>query len=453
MKASIVRKIVGISGQQDKNKDDVRKTARISGQKRERPLNMDSKEYIRTLTAEAVGLLKEMVAIPSPSFSEDAVCEHISGWMNERGLEHERIGNNIIAEYITDPSKPVLMLCAHMDTVSASEGYEFDPYRPDYNIATETIGRITGREVKSGEIVAGLGSNDDGASVVAMLAAFRYFSGRSSSCKNNPSHTFGAGSSPCGQGGSTVSCTASPAAANIVLVLTCEEERSGKNGMTGLWGTKLCSRQEATEGCMPIDLAIVGEPTGMKAATAERGLLVIDATAHGVSGHAARNEGENALYIALEDIEKLRNHEFSRISPRMGKVNLNVTQIGAGTAHNVIPDRCDFVIDIRPTEQYTNEEILNELQSICLSELKPRNLTNRSSATFTDSPLQKTTEALGIETFSSPTTSDWMRITCDAIKMGPGESSRSHRPNEFVFTDEIQHAINTYIAFIEYLYL
>ena len=413
---------------------------------------MDNNGYIRTLTAEAVGLLKEMVAIPSPSFSEDAVCEHISGWMNERGLEHERIGNNIIAEHITDPSKPVLMLCAHMDTVSASEGYEFDPYRPDYNAAAETIGKITGCEIEPEEIVAGLGSNDDGASVVAMLAAFRYVSGRSSSCKNNPSHSFGAGPSPCGQGGSTVSCTASPAAANLVLVLTCEEERSGKNGMTGLWGTKLCSRQEATEGCMPIDLAIVGEPTGMKAATAERGLLVIDAAAHGVSGHAARNEGENALYIALEDIEKLRNHEFSRISPRMGKVNLNVTQIKAGTAHNVIPDRCDFVIDIRPTEQYTNEEILKELESICRSELKPRNLTNRSSATFTDSPLQKTAEALGIETFSSPTTSDWMRISCDAIKMGPGESSRSHRPNEFVFTDEIQHAINTYIAFIEYLY-
>ena len=414
---------------------------------------MDNNGYIRTLTAEAVELLKEMVTIPSPSFSEDAVCEHISGWMNERGLEHERIGNNIIAEHITDPSKPVLMLCAHMDTVSASEGYVFDPYSPDYNTAAETIGRIAGREVEPGEIVAGLGSNDDGASVVAMLAAFRYFSGRSSSCKNNPSHTFGAGPSPCGQGGSTVSCTASPAAVNLVLVLTCEEERSGINGMTGLWGKKICSRKDATEGCMPIDLAIVGEPTGMKAATAERGLLVIDATAHGVSGHAARNEGENALYIALEDIEKLRNHEFCRISPRMGKVNLNVTQIKAGTAHNVIPDRCDFVIDIRPTEQYTNEEILKELESICRSALKPRNLANRSSATFTASPLQKIAEALGIETFSSPTTSDWMRISCDAIKMGPGESSRSHRPNEFVFTDEIQHAINTYIAFIEYLYL
>jgi acetylornithine deacetylase len=135
----------------------------------------------------------------------------------------------------------------------------------------------------------------------------------------------------------------------------------------------------------------------------------------------------------------------------MGKVNLNVTQIKAGTAHNVIPDRCDFVIDIRPTEQYDNEEILNELQEICTSELKPRNLANRSSATFEDSPLQKAAEALGIETFSSPTTSDWMRITCDAIKMGPGESSRSHKKDEFVFVREIEDGIHTYIRFIDYL--
>jgi acetylornithine deacetylase len=189
----------------------------------------------------------------------------------------------------------------------------------------------------------------------------------------------------------------------------------------------------------------------MRAATSERGLLVIDATAHGVSGHAARNEGVNAINIALEDIARLQKHEFVKISPRMGKVNLNVTQINAGTAHNVIPDTCTFVIDIRPTEQYTNEEILDELQSICTSELKPRNLSNRSSATHEDSPLQKTAESLGIETFSSPTTSDWMRIDCDAIKMGPGDSARSHRKDEFVYLKEIEEGIKTYIRFIETL--
>ncbi|MBR5015152.1 MAG: M20/M25/M40 family metallo-hydrolase [Bacteroidales bacterium] len=325
------------------------------------------------------------------------------------------------------------MLCAHIDTVSPSPEYSFDPYKP---------------ENCPEDMVQGLGSNDDGASVVSMIAAYRYFSSfsRSSSGRgNNPSHFFEAGPSPCGQGGSTVSTRTATAGEaghpDIILVLTCEEERSGKSGMTGLW-PELAQR---------VDFAIVGEPTGMKAATSERGLLVIDATAHGVSGHAARNEGENALYKALEDIERLRGHVFEKVSPRMGKVNLNVTQIKAGSAHNVVPDRCDFVIDIRPTEQYSNEEILNEIQEICTSELKPRNLANRSSATFENSPLQQAAEASGIVTFSSPTTSDWMRITCDAIKMGPGESSRSHKKDEFVFVEEIRNGIETYIEFINKL--
>lgn len=387
------------------------------------------------LTAEAVELLKDMIAIPSPSFSESAVCEHISGWLSERDIEHRRVGNNIIAEHIIDPSMPTLMLCVHIDTVSPAEGYGFDPYDPHYDVAADVIGSAAGQDVGPDDIVAGLGSNDDGASVVAMIAAYRYFTQSFWSAVevgNDPSHSFVVGPTHCGQGGSTK---------NLMLVLTCEEERSGRNGMTGLW-PELASK---------VDFAIVGEPTGMKAATAERGLLVIDATAYGVSGHAARNEGENALYKAMEDIMKLRSHVFGKVSPRMGKVNLNVTQINAGSAHNVIPERCEFVIDIRPTEQYSNEEILEELQGICQSELKPRNLANRSSATFEGSPLQKTAEAMGIETFSSPTTSDWMRITCDAIKMGPGESARSHKKDEFVFVKEIEKGIETYIEFIKSL--
>ena len=360
---------------------------------------MTDSKNIEKLTDEAVELLREMVAIPSPSFHEDAVCSHISNWLTSKGVEHERVGNNIIAEHIVDPSKSTLMLCAHIDTVDPCEGYTFDPYKPE-NCPTDMI--------------QGLGSNDDGASVVSMIAVYRFFS-----------HAIGSGAG----------------VKNLTLVLTCEEERSGKGGMTGLWGKRLSQ----------IDYAIVGEPTGMKAATSERGLLVIDTTAHGVSGHAARNEGKNALYIALEDIDRLRKHEFSKVSPKMGRVNLNVTQINAGSAHNVIPDRCDFVIDIRPTEQYSNEEILQELQAICESELKPRNLANRSSATKEDSPLQKTAERMGIETFSSATTSDWMRITCDAIKMGPGDSNRSHRKDEFVYTEEIRNAIGTYIKFIRSL--
>ena len=383
---------------------------------------------IQGLTSEAIQLLKEMIAIPSPSFHEEEVCSHISDWLASKGVEHERIGNNIIAEHVVDPTKPTLMLCAHIDTVSPCEGYTFDPYRPEN--CPESM-------------IQGLGSNDDGASVVSMIAAYRYIIGGISSFQNNPSHDYVAGPSPCGQGGSTVlETTDTPQTrTNLTLVLTCEEERSGKGGMTGLWGKRLNR----------IDYAIIGEPTGMKAATSERGLLVIDATAHGISGHAARNEGKNALYVALEDIERLRRHEFGKVSPKMGKVNLNVTQINAGSAHNVIPDRCDFVIDIRPTEQYSNEEILHELQKICESELKPRNLANRSSATHEDSPLQKTAEGMGIETFSSATTSDWMRITCDAIKMGPGDSNRSHRKDEYVTVEEIENGIKTYIEFINRL--
>ena len=392
---------------------------------------------INILTAEAVDLLKGMIAIPSESFNEEEVGTYISTWMTARQIIHNRVGNNIIARLSEQngvasaafDGKPTLMLCAHIDTVSASEDYSFDPYSPDYKKAAEVISaKIADGElpeapaasVDEGEIVAGLGSNDDGASVVSMIATFRYFI---SSAINT----------------------------DLILVLSCEEERSGVNGMTGLWGSALCCAKQTNcaDTAIKVDYAIVGEPTGMRAATAERGLLVIDATAHGVSGHAARNEGVNAIDIAIKDIEAIKAHTFTRLSTRMGKVNLNVTQINAGTAHNVIPDTCTFVIDIRPTEQYTNEEILAELQSICKSDLKPRNLKNQSSATHEDSPLQSTAESLGIETFSSPTTSDWMRIDCDAIKMGPGNSARSHRKDEFVFTSEIEGGISTYIRFIE----
>lgn len=380
------------------------------------------KAYIDRLTAEATVLLKGMVAIPSPSFEEDAVCSHICDWMRERGISYKRIGNNIlcgpeqVVRSVGDESRDggerrkCLMLCAHIDTVSPSEDYGFNPYSPDYQEATKIIGQISGRAMGEEDFVAGIGSNDDGGSVVAMLAAYRYFMENPEEC-----------------------------ATDLLLVLSCEEERSGKGGMTGLW--------EDLKG--KVDYAIIGEPTGMRAATSERGLLVIDAVAEGISGHAARNEGVNALYIALEDIEAIRRHKFSRTSARMGEVNVNVTQINAGTAHNVIPDRCTFVIDIRPTEKYSNEEILNELQGICRSRLTPRNLKNSSSATFEESPLQKTLESLEIDTFSSPTTSDWMRVSCDTIKMGPGESSRSHKKDEFILKDEIENGIQTYISFIE----
>lgn len=368
-------------------------------------------EELNILKRESIGLLKEMIGIPSPSFGEEAVCTHIYNWLSNKGLHSERIGNNLVCELDTDSEGENLMLCAHIDTVSPASDYGFNPTSPDYSLAAEVVSRIRGEKLSGEDIVAGLGSNDDGASVVSFIAVFRYFSKHRDEL-----------------GGK-----------NLTLVLSCEEERSGEGGMRSLWSKRLSH----------ITHAIIGEPTGMKVAISERGLLVIDAVAEGISGHAARNEGVNALYIALDDIQKLRSFSFDKVSPIMGKVHLNVTQINAGTAHNVIPDRCTFVVDIRPTEQYTNEEILSQLSSVCKSTLKARNLANRSSATYESSPLIEAARLCGIETFSSPTTSDWMRISCDAVKMGPGDSARSHKKDEYVLCCEISSGIETYIEYIK----
>lgn len=366
---------------------------------------MHTDNYIQ----ESVELLKQMVSIPSPSFEESMVREHISNWLTDKKICHEVIKNNILAfNSRFCKSKQTLMLCAHIDTVSPGNDYSFDPYNPDYEQAYRNSATSGGNIRDSREKVFGLGSNDDGASAVAMISAFRHFYNEE-------------------------------LPVNLMIVLSAEEERSGKDGMSFIW-----ANLENTP-----DWAIVGEPTRMQAATSERGLLVIDATSYGTSGHAARGDGDNAIYIAMEDIERLRSHKFSRISEMTGQVHLNVTQINAGTVHNVIPDQCSFVIDIRPTEQYTNEEILNELSRLCRSRLTARNLANRSSATRPDSPLVRCAGELGIEVFSSPTTSDWMRIGCDAIKMGPGDSSRSHKKDEFVYVSEIEQGIRKYIDFIE----
>ena len=240
---------------------------------------------------------------------------------------------------------------------------------------------------------------------------------------------------------------------NLLLMLVREEECSGPDGIRWLFGPEGPFAQPAgSDAWLPApDWAIVGEPTGMKAATSERGLLVLDGEARGESGHAARGDGVNALYLALEDISRLRSHLFTRVSPEMGPVRLSVTQILAGTAHNVIPDRCRFVVDIRPNELYSPKEILNELEAICHSHLQARNLLHKASATAAGSPLRRAAAALGLETFSSPTSSDWMQLPCDAIKLGPGDSARSHRADEYILVSEIEQAITTYINFINTL--
>ncbi len=357
-----------------------------------------------SLYEDSIALLRQMVRIPSLSGQEAAVAACVREALAGFGITCEEVRGNLLAlNRRFDPSKPTIALDAHLDTVPVNHGYTRDPYD-------------SGNDP---DVVYGLGSNDDGGSVVSMIAAFRHFYEQE-------------------------------LPVNLMLILSREEEVSGPDGTRWLFSP---DGLFATDSRWPQpQWVIVGEPTQMRAATSERGLLVLDGEAQGVSGHAARGEGVNALYIALDDIQALREHRFTKHSPRMGDVRLSVTQIEAGQAHNVIPDRCHFVVDIRPTEQYTNEEIVDELQARCKSTLKARNLANRSSATREGSPLLRTAEALGIETFSSPTTSDWMRIPVDAVKMGPGDSSRSHKADEFIRTQEIRDGIDKYIAFIEMFY-
>jgi acetylornithine deacetylase len=344
----------------------------------------------------AVDLLRRMVTIPSFSREEGAVADLVEAYIAEAGLEVKRVGNNIIARVECGvPGARTLLLNSHLDTVRPSAGYTFDPFSPHYDEKT----------------VWGLGSNDAGGAAVAMLHAALHF------------HRNG------GIG------------YDLVLLLAAEEEITGDRG-TG-WALPHAGR---------IDCAIVGEPTRMQAAIAERGLLVLDALAEGQSGHAARGEGINALYKAMDDIQILRNHRFERTSPLMGEVKLTVTQIEAGTQHNVVPDKCCYVIDIRPTDRYTPTQILDELRPLVGSRLTPRSLANKSSATPSGHPLLLAAEALGIPTFVSPTTSDWMVLgEIPALKMGPGDSARSHTPDEYIHVAELLDGIDTYIALLKEL--
>ena len=352
------------------------------------------------LVEDSIKLLRRMVGTPSESFHEEAVCALVSRQLNSWGIRHDVVGRNIVATNLHfNPVLPTLALDAHIDTVPPAGGYTFDPYDSGDDLS----------------VVRGLGSNDDGGSVVAMIAVFRHLYD-----ENMPM--------------------------NLALTLSCEEERSGSDGARMLY---------AEGGMMDklgVKWVIVGEPTGMRAATSERGLLVLDGLARGVSAHAARGEGVNALYIAIKDIEALLSFDFCKVSPTMGRVKLSVTQINAGTAHNVVPDSCSFVVDIRPTDCYTPQEILTDLQKVCKSTLTPRSLENRSSSTDASSALLKAAHAVGIETFSSPTTSNWLRLHCDAVKMGPGESSRSHHSDEFILCSEIEQAYYQYIDYIKAFY-
>lgn len=340
-------------------------------------------------------LLRKLVSIPSFSGKEQLHLNFLLDFFAEKGIKTERVRNNIIVRQKQfNAVKQTMMLNSHLDTVKPAATYTFDPFNPPV----------------SDTHIFGLGSNDAGASVVSMIHTFLHFYE-----KILPF--------------------------NLLLVLSCEEENSGPNGMKMLWNSLSAE----------VDFAIIGEPTGMRAAIAERGLLVIDGEAKGVSGHAARDEGVNALYIALQDIETLKSVQFNKISPAMGNVKLTVTQIHGGTQHNVVPDKCTFVVDIRPTEMYTNCEIMEILRPKVKSTLTARSLINKSSATPPNHVLIQAINDLKIEIYTSPTTSDWMRVSCPAVKMGPGKSARSHQADEFVLVEELKDGLEGYVRFIENL--
>lgn len=346
-----------------------------------------------------IQLLCELISTPSVSRHEAQTAEIIARHLTDNNITAHRHHNNIWAVTPTfDPTKPILMLNSHHDTVPPAPSYKHDPYSP-----TITDGRLYG-----------LGSNDAGASVVSLIETFI----RLANCHLNY---------------------------NLLLAITAEEEISGPNGMRALLP------HLASLGYNP-QMAIVGEPTGMNPAIGERGLVVLDCVAHGVTGHAARDEGVNALYIAIDDINRLRDMQFERVSRLLGPIHIAVTQIEAGNKHNVIPDECRFVADIRTTDAYTNTETVELIRQQVQSEISPRSLHISASVIDRAHPMVQSAIALGGVPFISPTTSD-MALMPDiaTLKIGPGDSSRSHTADEFVFINQIDDAIERYTQIIKQL--
>lgn len=340
------------------------------------------------LTHEAVELLCRLIETPSISREEGEAATLLQQWMEQRGLTPERHGNNLIVRCPNNQSgRPTLLLNAHIDTVRPTNAWATNPHEA----------------VREGDRLTGLGSNDDGASLVSLTQVYRLLSQDS----------------------------ALPY--NIILAVSAEEEVSGKGGMESI--VPLLS---------DVDVALVGEPTGMQPAIAEKGLMVVDVTAHGKAGHAARDEGDNAIYHALDDMQWVRNHRFGRVSPLLGPVKTTVTIVNAGTQHNVIPAECTFTIDVRSNELYTNQELFRALQSGLKGEAKARSFHLGSSRIDEKHPLVQAALAQGRTPFGSPTLSDQALMPWPSMKMGPGDSRRSHTANEYILVSELREAIEMY---------
>ena len=346
---------------------------------------------INQLTHEAVELLQRLIATPSVSREEGAAADILADFIGKCGLPARRIGNNILVQEAIDANKPTLLLNAHIDTVKPVSTWTRDPFTP-------TI---------EDDILYGLGSNDCGGGLVSLLQVYRILRTRDIPY-------------------------------NIVYLASCEEEVSGKNGFS-----------LALPELPKTDVAIVGEPTGMQPAIAEKGLMVIDGVAHGKSGHAARDEGVNAIYEALDDLVWLRNYKFRKKSLLLGPTKMMVTVINSGTQHNVVPDECRFVIDVRTNEFYQNEYLFNFLQKhMKKCELTARSFRLSSSHIPVGHPLVQRCIRMGMSPYGSPTLSDQALMPFHSFKLGPGDSARSHSADEYIRISEISHAISTYIELL-----
>lgn len=343
-------------------------------------------------TSEALTLLHSLIGIPSISRDEEAAADFLQNYIEETGIMTGRSGNNIWCMSPNfDMNKPTILLNSHIDTVKPVNGWRKQPFTP---------------KSENGKLY-GLGSNDAGGSVVSLFQAYRYLSTTEQSY-------------------------------NLIFLASCEEEVSGKNGI-----------ESVLPQLPPIALGIVGEPTEMNPAVAEKGLMVLDITARGKSGHAAREEGENAIYKMLSDIEWFRSYRFPKESPLLGPVKMSVTQIGAGTQHNVIPDLCNAVVDIRTNECYTNQEVFEEVCRHISSEAKARSFRLNSSSISTDHPFVRRATELGKTPFGSPTLSDQALMPFPSVKIGPGKSSRSHTADEYIMISEIEEAVALYIEILD----
>ncbi len=337
---------------------------------------------------EAVELLSRLISIPSVSGEEGRTADLLEAFFAGKQIPVQRVKNNIIVRNKNfETCNSVILLNSHHDTVKPNASWKTDPFQP---------------VMKNGKLF-GLGSNDAGAALVSMIMTFLAFYDMT----NMPY--------------------------NIILAVSAEEEISGKNGF-----------EQVLKELPDIDFAIVGEPTGMKMAVAEKGLVVLDCLSRGKAGHAARNDGKNAIYKAVEDIDWFRTFSFDKISATLGEVKMTVTQIKAGRQHNVVPDICEFVVDIRSTDAYTNDEIVDIIRKNVRSEVNPRSVRLQPSGLPEGHILWEAAALLEQETFGSPTLSDMALMPFPAVKIGPGESERSHTAGEFIETEEIRLGIDIY---------